>query len=241
LQTQMNVLPTAPQPDFDRPLGPATPGLPAERRLVQRVFERCDEVIEEACAASSVPPEFLGALAANESGGCADATRFEPAVYRHLQAVAEGRSPAFGTVTVTELNHEVAELLPANDAALHARYLTDAFAAAHSKDLQSATDEILRELATSWGYTQIMGYHMIGRPGEVRQLLEPRFHFRMAIRLLSEFIVDYQVDPRREFAPMFCCWNTGRPYGRTFDPNYVEKGLRRMQIYRQFRQIRAAR
>src|SRR5579875_3895400 len=117
----MNVLPTAPQPDFDRPLGPATPGLPAERRLVQRVFERCDEVIEEACAASSVPPEFLGALAANESGGCADATRFEPAEYRHPQAVAEGRSPAFGTVTVTELNHEVAELLPANDAALHAR------------------------------------------------------------------------------------------------------------------------
>ena len=239
--TLMNALPTGPQPDFVRPLDPASPGLAAERQLVQRVFERCDEVIEQECAASSVPPEFLGALAANESGGCAEATRFEPAVYRHLQAVAEGGSPAFGSITVAELNREIAELLPANDAALHARYLTRSFAAAHSTELQSATDEVLRELATSWGYTQIMGYHMIGRPGEVRQLLEPHFHFRMAIRLLSEFVVDYQLDPRREFAQMFCCWNTGRPYGRTFDPNYVEKGLRRMQIYRQFRQVRAAR
>jgi len=40
---------------------------------------------------------------------------------------------------------------------------------------------------------------------------------------------------------MFCCWNTGRPYGKTFDPDYVEKGLRRMRIYRQLRSIRAAR
>lgn len=237
MQTQMNAARTEPQANSERTPAMLPAELAAERRLVQRVFERCDAVISDACASSSVPPEFLGALAANESSGYGDATRFEPAVYRHLQAVAQGQSPSYGSINVTELDAEVAEILPANDAALHARYLTPAFAANHAQQVQSSTDEALRALATSWGYTQIMGYHMIGQPGDVRQLLEPRFHFRMAIRLLSEFAVDYQLEPGFEFGEMFCCWNTGRPYGRTFDPNYVEKGLRRMEIYRQLRRI----
>ena len=240
METQTPAIRTEPQANAAKPPAIAIPNLPAERRLVERVFERCDAVIAEACAASSVPPEFLGALVANESNGFGDATRFEPAVYRHLQAVAQGQSPSYGSINVTELDQEVAELLPANDATLHARFLTQSFAANHSQQLQALTDEALRELATSWGYTQIMGYHMIGRPGTVRQLLQPQFHFRMAIRLLSEFAVDYQLDAGLEFSEMFRCWNTGRPYGRTFDPNYVEKGLQRMEIYRQFRRIRPA-
>jgi hypothetical protein len=240
LETQTNALRTQPQ---SNPGGPGLldiPNLPAERRLVQRVFERCGDVIAEACARSSVPAEFLGALTANESGGCADATRFEPAVYRHLVAVAQGQSPSYGSINVTELDDEVAELLPANDAALHAHYMTRGFAEIHSPELQRATDDALRQLATSWGYTQIMGYHMVGRPGSVRQLLDPQYHFRMAIWLLSEFAVDYQLDAARDFEEMFCCWNTGRPHGRTYDPHYVENGLRRMQIYRQLGQIQPA-
>jgi len=213
--------------------------LPAERRLMQRVFERCGELIRQACASSSVPAEFLGALVANESGGCADATRFEPGVYRHLQAVAQGQSRAYGSINVAELDEEAARQLPANDATLHARYLTRPFAANHAAEIQAVREETLRELATSWGYTQIMGYHMIGQPWDVRHLLEPHFHFRMAIRLLSEFAVDYQLNPAGEFAEMFCCWNTGRPYGKTFDPHYVQKGLLRVQIYRQLQRIQA--
>lgn len=240
MQTQMNTLRPQPQsnPGGSRLL--ATANLPAERRLVQRVFERCNEVIAEACARSSVPAEFLGALAANESGGYGDATRFEPAVYRHLLAVAQGKSPSYGSINVTRLDDEVAELLPANDAALHARYMTHGFAEIHSPEIQRATDDALRQLATSWGYTQIMGYHMVGRPGGVQQLLDPRYHFRMAIWLLSEFAVDYHLDTTRDFEEMFCCWNTGRPHGRTYDPHYVENGMRRMEIYRRLGQIQPA-
>jgi hypothetical protein len=240
LETQMNAICTQPQPGLRSPAAPAIPNLPAERRLVQRVFERCNDVITEACGGSSIPAEFLGALVANESGGVPDATRFEPAVYRHLLAVAEGQSPSYGSINVTALNREVAQLLPANDAALHARYMTRGFADVHSGDIRKATDDALRELATSWGYTQIMGYHMVGRPGGVRQLLQPRFHFRMAIWLLSEFAVDFHLDPAHDFTEMFCCWNTGRPHGRTYDPGYVDKGLGRMEIYRQLRQIQPA-
>jgi hypothetical protein len=66
----------------------------------------------------------------------------------------------------------------------------------------------------------------------VRDLVEPRFHLRLALELLAEFAERYQLDARREFAEMFRCWNTGQPYGQTFAPAYVPKGLRRMEIYR---------
>src|SRR3972149_4812524 len=58
-----------------------------EGRLLGRGFARCPPDILEACSRSSVLPEFLGALTANESGGNPGAARFEPAVYRHLKGV----------------------------------------------------------------------------------------------------------------------------------------------------------
>lgn len=236
----MNAAGTQPQASTGSPAPSTTPNLPAERRLVQRVFERCNEAIAAACAKSSVPTEFLGALTANESGGRGDATRFEPAVYRHLAAVAQGRRPAYGSINATSLQNEVADLLPANDASRHARYMTRGFADIHSHAIGKATDDALRELATSWGYTQIMGYHMVGRQGNVHKLLDPHFHFRMAVWLLSEFALDFHLDAGRDVEELFCCWNTGRPHGRTYDPDYVDKGLRRMEIYRQLRQIQPA-
>ena len=53
-----------------------------------------------------------------------------------------------------------------------------------------------------------------------------------ALRLLAEFAAGYQLDLGHEFPEMFCCWNTGRPYGRTYDPHYVARGLARMELYR---------
>ncbi|HEX5411746.1 MAG TPA: hypothetical protein VFZ27_07770 [Terriglobia bacterium] len=236
METEANIVNAQVRPGMGSPSRPAVPNLSAERRLVQRVFERCNAAIAEACGQSLVPEEFLGALVANESGGIADATRFEPAVYRHLVAVAQGQSPCYGSIDVAELEREVSQLLPADAAAPHARYMTQGFTEIHSRQIRKSPDDALRELATSWGYTQIMGYHMVGRPGGVRQLLDPHFHFRMAIWLLAEFAVDFRLDLANDFAEMFCCWNTGHPRGRTFDPAYVEKGLARMESYRRLRQ-----
>ena len=204
----------------------------SERRLVERVFARCHGVLVEACAYSSVAPEFLGALVANESGGDARAARFEPAVYRHLKALARGASPAYGSLRREALEAEVADMLHPKAQQFHALELTPAFAAAHRPALETLEDEALRELATSWGYTQVMGYHLVGRPGTVRDLVEPRFHFRLALELLAEFAERYQLDLAAEFEELFRCWNTGQPYGQTTDPSYVANGLRRLEIYR---------
>jgi hypothetical protein len=199
--------------------------------LVLRVRAHCHVYLAEACRYSSLPLAFLAALVANESGGYGNAKRFEPAVYRHLKSLAAGQRSTYSGHDRVSLQSEIAEMLHPKSAAYHAPFL-NALGESQASDLAARQDEALRELATSWGYTQIMGYHLVGRPGTVLDLLEPRFHFRFALELLADFAERYQLDVRREFAEMFRCWNTGAPYGITFDPAYVDKGLKRMEIYR---------
>jgi len=205
----------------------------AERKLVRRVFDRCNEFIQEACRTSSVRAEFLGALTANESGGNPTAVRFEPSVYRHLKAVAAGERPRYGGIGAEALCQELAEVLHPKTGEFHAVFLNSLFMAGQASELSRLADEALRELASSWGFVQIMGFHVIGRRGTPRDLLEPRFHYRFANQLLAEFAQRYQLDLGREFAELFRCWNTGGPDGKTADPAYVENGLRRMEIYRE--------
>ncbi|MBI1941489.1 MAG: hypothetical protein HYS33_08295, partial [Acidobacteria bacterium] len=192
-----------------------------ELRLMRRVQERCGDVLREACKFSSVLPEFLAALTANESGANPRAARFEPAVYRHLKAVADGRRPAYGGIARESLDAEIEEMLHPKAAAFHGVYLTASFAEDYATSLAASPDAALRDLATSWGYTQIMGYHMVRREGTVRDLLDARFHFRVALELLAEFAARYELDLAHEFDEMFRCWNTGQPYGETFHADYV--------------------
>lgn len=215
--------------------------LRAERKLAQQIFERCHLSILQACAHSLVSPEFLGALTASESGGNSKAARFEPAVYRHLSAVANGRFPVFAGIRAPELDAELEEMLHPKAGGFHARYLGPGFTTDHRDQLARLEEEALRELATSWGFTQIMGYHMVGREGTSRQLIDPDFHYRLAVELLAEFARDFELDPGVEFEEMFRCWNTGSPYGNTFDPEYVAKGLARLKLYREVAQGNSSR
>jgi len=199
---------------------------------MRKVHARCGEIIREAGKYSSVPPEFLAALIANESAANPHAARFEPAVYRHLKAVVEGKCPAYGGIRRESLDAEIEDMLHPKAAAFHGVYLNASFTEDYAASLAASPDAALRDLATSWGFTQIMGYHLVRREGTVRDLLDPRFHFRLALELLAEFGARYELDLAREFDEMFRCWNTGQPYGETFHPDYVEKGRRRMDIYR---------
>jgi hypothetical protein len=202
-----------------------------EEKLLRRVRARCHAAIAEACRYSSVPTAFVAALVANESGGDVKAMRFEPAVYRHLKSLAAGARPTYASHNRPALKREIEEMLHPKSATFHGHFLSAARGEGLAKELAACRDEALRELATSWGYTQIMGYHLIARPGTVLDLLEPRFHFRLALELLADFAERFQLDLAREFAEMFRCWNTGQPYGQTTDPRYVEKGLWRMETY----------
>jgi hypothetical protein len=165
-----------------------------------RIFERWGALISNACRYSSVPPEFLAALIANESGGNPEARRFEPNVYRHLSAVRDGPETHYGGL--------------------------------RAEHLRSLVDEDLRNYSTSWGLTQILGYHVALRPGGIGILRDPGSHLKFALGLLAGFAVEFQLSLRLDFAELFTCWNTGRPGGKTFDPGYVAKGLERAKAYK---------
>lgn len=193
----------------------------AEQTLLRKVRLRTLEPIRAACQATPLPCEFLVALTANESGGNPQAARFEPAVYRHLLDVSTRRRPIFGAVTPAALDAAIARVLgPQQDSP-------------RPSQAAATTDAALRQLATSWGFTQIMGYHMVNQPGTVRDLLDPAFHFRFAVKLLLGFSRAFHLDPARDVEALFRCWNTGRPDGATFDPAYVSNGLRRMHLCRE--------
>jgi soluble lytic murein transglycosylase-like protein len=58
----------------------------AELRLMQSIHAKWNDLIVEATKLSSIPPAFVGALIANESGGDPTVSRFEPKVYDRLKA-----------------------------------------------------------------------------------------------------------------------------------------------------------
>lgn len=106
------------------------------------------------------------------------------------------------------------------------------YGALSSGDLKPLNDDAIRDLATSWGLTQVMGYHVARRPGGIAILKDPATHLKFALGLMGGFAERFQLNVKAEFAEMFRCWNTGKPYGETFDPKYVERGLARIEIYK---------
>jgi hypothetical protein len=221
----------------------------AETKLLARLRTTYEAYIVEATRDNSISPEFLVALTANESGGDPRAKRFEPGVYRHLKDVAEGRLAVYGSISKSLLEGQIERAERAakespSTGSEHSEpaakpeisgvgHLTASRAPGTAPAAASFADGVIRSLATSWGLTQIMGYHMIGRAEPIERLQDPAFHYRMAVQLLEVFATKYHLDPQRDFEALFRCWNTGRPDGRTSDPAYADRGLGRIALCRQ--------
>lgn len=90
------------------------------------------------------------------------------------------------------------------------------------KDLSDASDDALKNLATSWGATQIMGWHVIKNlPGaSVDDLRNPEKHLKYAQDLARLVAAGYITG--NNLAAAYRIWNTGSPTGKTHDPDYVE-------------------
>jgi hypothetical protein len=177
--------------------------------------------VVDASANTRIPPAFLAALIAGESGGNNEAKRFEPGVLHALWEVLLGRKAGYGTIGRSDLIAYVSALEANAPARSLATMPADAF-------------QRVDGLATSWGLTQIMGYHILERPigpMKLETLKQPVLHLGFALRLLTSFSVEFKLDLAKDFGKLFRCWNTGQPDGKTFDPAYVTNGLTRMAIY----------
>jgi hypothetical protein len=189
-----------------------------DTELMQSIQTKWGGAIAEACSTSSVPASFLAALIANETGGNSNAKRFEKGVLAALWEVLLGRKEAYGSIQRIVLVGYVANVaVPAVN--VPANLPADAF-------------QRVDALATSWGLTQIMGYHILESSAPVKTiaaLQDPAMHLAMALRLLAQFAAQFQLDVTKDFAQMLRCWNGGHPTAVTFDPQYVPNGLARMQ------------
>ena len=205
----------------------------ADHGLMRRIFDECHSHIIAASADSSIPPELLAGLTANESSGNPQARRFEPGVFEHLKSVAEGKATQFGAIRARDLEQAERILEAVKSPEYHARFLNTVFAATHALSISELQEDALRAFASSWGYTQVMGYHMIGRRGSVQDLCDPTRHYIYAVDLLNDFIRQFRLNAVSDFESLFHCWNSGGPRGRTFDPAYVPNGLRRAAVYKE--------
>ncbi len=202
-----------------------------ELTLMSRIHTRWSADIITATHASSVSPAFLAALTANESGGDPAARAFEPEVYRSLRAVITGEAPSYGGIVAQDLFSAFAEnFRPPTHAREEAPQAT-AEIRLPLHTLTAGQEDALKQMATSWGLTQIMGYQILGRKKTVQDLLNPLLHFQYAVSLLEELGRRFALDLSNDFTSLFQCWNSGHPGGKTFDPQYVPRGMQRMTLY----------
>jgi hypothetical protein len=191
-----------------------------DQDLMQSIKTKYGDVISAAGMNSNVPAPFLAALIANETGGNPLGKRFEGNVLVSLWKVVQGRVSTFGVFHASDLLRFVGGLTAAPGQAQGT--VSDAFAR-------------LDDLATSWGLTQIMGYHALEKNSRSANLPSgyqtPSVCLAESIRLLTEFAEHFQFDVSQDFEAMFRCWNGGHPTAQTFDPQYVPNGKARMAIY----------
>jgi|TARA_B100001093_G_scaffold364665_1_gene349473 hypothetical protein len=99
--------------------------------------------------------------------------------------------------------------------------------------LTEANDDALRNLATSWGPFQLMGYKCILLERQIRDI-----RGQDAVQAGIEWIdITYgNVLRKGKYQDAFHLHNTGKPFPKsgpplTFHPDYVEKGLRLMDAH----------
>jgi hypothetical protein len=96
------------------------------------------------------------------------------------------------------------------------------------KDIIDASDEALKNLARSWGPFQLMGYKCLQLGINVHDVRgEQSIYY--GIKWINEDYGNYL--RKGEFEQAFRIHNTGSPTGKTYDPDYVKKGLERIQFF----------
>lgn len=167
------------------------------------VLKNYGEDIDSAAALFGISPAYLKALCMLEcSGKKVFPHRFEPHIYKRLKKVKFGALPNYEHVT---------------------------------RDmLQDANDDALKNLASSWGPFQLMGYKCLLLGIKVRDIRGPQ-----SVYYGAKWIDMTYGDVLREkrYKDAFHIHNAGTKFpsdgrARTHDPQYIQRGLKYMQVFR---------
>lgn len=104
-----------------------------------------------------------------------------------------------------------------------------------AEDLAGAGDEALRNLATSWGPFQLMGYKCIQLEVQLRDI-RGKDAVKEGVKWINETYGDVLREER--YRDAFHIHNTGKPFPQsgpptTFHPDYVERGMAYMRKFAQ--------
>ncbi len=176
--------------------------------LATKIYHQLGGEIGRACAGTLVRSSFLAGLISVENSQLnPQAFRFEKAVFEKLKRL---RNPLV--------------------------FWRKEWSGITQADIQGASDDALANLATSFGYTQIMGWWsirlttLLGRPVSISDIRDPKQHLGIAVRLLD--LTAHRYLKTLSYANVLRIWNTGSPTGRTHDPEYVANALAVDQEYR---------
>lgn len=102
-------------------------------------------------------------------------------------------------------------------------------------DLADATDDALRNLASSWGPFQLMGYKCLHLGIKIKDL-RGKHSLYYGVKWINSTYGDYI--RKGKFADAFHIHNTGRPVPKngkytTYDPKYVPNGLQYMEYFKE--------
>ncbi len=100
-----------------------------------------------------------------------------------------------------------------------------------SQKISRYSDHELRSYSSSYGPTQIMGYHCIKLNCSIKELKGP-YHLQWAVVWMQDQYGKYAA--KNKWEACFRIHNTGRPHGKTYHDYYVGKGLRRMNYYKKW-------
>lgn len=176
--------------------------------LATKIYQQLSGEIGRACAGTLVRSSFLAGLISVENAQLnPHAYRFEKAVFEKLKKL---RNPLV--------------------------FWRKEWSGITQADLKGASDDALVSLASSFGYTQIMGWwsirltKLLERPISVSDIRDPKQHLEIAVRLLN--LTAHRYLKTLAYANVLRIWNTGSPTGRTHDPQYVANALAVDQEYR---------
>lgn len=178
----------------------------------QQIHERFGELIHAACVGTGVKESFLAGFTGVEAGIDRkgqikpEATRFEPGVYSDLISLRDNGYCFVGGKRRTT------------------------YSGVKQSQVADADDDAVRALSTSYGCSQIMGWHVINNLDcTIAELRDTNKHFGYTVELLKIVGGPYMRDGDLE--AVLHIWNTGSANGKTYHADYVDNALKVKKFY----------
>lgn len=178
----------------------------------KQIFERFGQLIHDACVGTGVSESFLAGFTGVEAGIDRqgnikpNATRFEKGVYQDLISLRDN-----GYCFVGGDRHTT-------------------YSGVRQSQIKDADDAAIRALATSYSFSQIMGWHCINNlKCSIAELRDENKHFHYTVQLLK--IVGGTYMKHGDLTAVLHIWNTGNANGKTYHGDYVENALKVKRFY----------